>query len=139
MAIPQESDPCSRVSSEQERAMALFVFLSLIELAALVFVLRWDLGQPHGAVDAVVRVIAATLAGGMLAIWIVGATLLPRLNDEAKQDGNTFGTPSITDARAVANEVIETAPVSMDLAAAIGAGFGFFVALASIGSFRRVA
>jgi hypothetical protein len=119
--------------------MALFVFLSLVHLGVLVFVLRWAFGQPHGAVDAVVRVIAATVAGAMLAAWIVGATLLPRLNEEAKQDGNTLGAPSITDARAIANDVVETAPVSMDLAAAVGAGVGFFVALASIGSFRRVA
>jgi hypothetical protein len=92
--------------------MFLFVFVSLVQLGLLVFVLRWAFGQPHGMLDASVRVLVATVAGSMLAIWIVAAALVPQLNEEAKQDGSTFGAPSITDARTMVDEVVASAPTA---------------------------
>jgi hypothetical protein len=115
------------------------VFMAIVSLGCLVFVVRWALSPPNGPLDGTVRVLAATVAGGMIAFWVVAASIAPQLKEDAAQSGISVVAPSSEDARTLLEDVELSAPVGLDIAAGIGAGAGFFIALASVGSYRRMA
>jgi hypothetical protein len=115
------------------------VFMAIVSLGCLVFVVRWALSPPNGPLDGTVRVLAATVAGGMIAFWVVAASIAPQIKDGAAQSGISAVAPTSDDARTLLEDVELTAPVGLDIAAGIGAGAGFFIALASVGSYRRMA
>lgn len=119
--------------------MFLFFFGLMVVLVVAMFAVRYALSAPHGALDGTVRVVIATIFGGVMAAWIVGASTMPDLNRIAHERGDTFGMPSVAETRELLRSVQLSSPVSLDLAAAIGAGLGFFVSLASVGSYRRTA
>ena len=117
--------------------MFALIFLAIVSLGFLLIIVRWALQPPHGPLDGTARVLAATVAGGLIAFWVVAASIAPQLNREARQQGTAISAPSVTDARGLVDEVALSAPIGMDIAAGIGAGVGFFIALASVGSYRR--
>ena len=117
--------------------MFLMVLLAVIALGILIFVMRWALSQPNGPLDGAARVLAATIAGGLIAAWLVAASLAPQLNEDTRATSGSIKPPTQGDARHLLNEILLSAPVSLDLAAGVGAGIGFFIALASVGSYRR--
>jgi hypothetical protein len=117
--------------------MFMMVLLGIIALAVLIFTMRWALSQPHGPLDGAARVLAATIAGGLIAAWLVAASLAPQLNEDTRTTSGSIKPPTQGDARHLLDEIVLSAPVSLDIAAAVGAGVGFFIALASVGSYRR--
>ncbi len=117
--------------------MFLLVLVSVISLGSLLFTIRWALSPPHGSFDETIRVLVATIAGGMIAFWVVGASLAPQLNETARQNATALAAPTPENLRALAEDIILSAPIGVDIAAGIGAGVGFFIALASVGSYRR--
>ena len=119
--------------------MFAIIFMALVSLGCLVFVVRWALSPPNGPLDGTVRVLAATVAGGLVAFWVVTASIAPQLKDDAAQSGVSVVAPSTDEARTLLEVVEMSAPVGLDIAAGIGAGAGFFIALASVGSYRRMA
>ena len=117
--------------------MFVLVVMSVISLGALVFTLRWTLSPPHGAFDGTIRVLVATAVGGMIAFWVVAASMAPQLNDTARQQATALVAPTPENLRTLAEDILASAPIGVDIAAGIGAGLGFFIALASVGSYRR--
>ena len=119
--------------------MFALVFLALVSLACVGFVVRWCLSPPAGPLDGTVRVLIATAAGGLIAFWIVTASIAPQLTKDAKENGVSAIAPTSEDAGNLFEDVELSAPVGLDIATGIGAGAGFFIALASVGSYRRTA
>ena len=119
--------------------MFAIIFMALVSLGCLVFVVRWALSAPNGPLDGTVRVLSATVAGGLIAFWVVAASIAPQLKDDAAQSSISVLAPTSTEARTLFEDVELSAPVGLDIAAGIGAGAGFFIALASVGSYRRMA
>ena len=117
--------------------MFFLIFAGVIGLGGLGLVIRWALSAPHGPLDGTARVVAGTVAGGLLAAWIVSASLGPHLNEVARRESAGMAPPSISQSRAIMEEVLLGAPVGITLAAGIGAGLGFFITLASVGSYRQ--
>ena len=83
--------------------------------------------------------LTTTVAGGLIGFWVVAASIAPQIKNDAAQSGISVLAPASEDARTLFEGVELSAPVGLDIAAGIGAGAGFFVALASLGSYRRMA
>jgi hypothetical protein len=118
--------------------MFVIVFMAIVSLGCLFFVVRWTLAPPNGPLDGTVRVLVATVAGGLIAFWVVAASIAPQLKDDAERNGLASIAPSEEEARTFIKDVELSAPIGIEIAAGIGAGAGFFIALASVGSYRRL-
>lgn len=97
--------------------MFLLALMSVVSLGGILVTVRWALQAPHGPLDGAARVLAATIAGGVLAFWIVAASMAPEVNENAKNRATALEAPTVEDARAIATEIIASAPVGMDIAA----------------------
>jgi hypothetical protein len=113
------------------------VFVAVVSLGCLVFIAKWSLSPPNGPFDGTARVLAGTVAGALLAFWIVAASIAPQLNEDARMNATNVTTPSEAQARTLFDDIVLSAPIGVDIATAIGAGAGFVIALASVGSYRR--
>lgn len=119
--------------------MFALIMLAIVSLGCMLFIVRWSLSPPRGPLDGTVRVLASTLAGGLIAFWVLAAAIAPQLNRDARQSGIAEIAPTTADARSLIEDIQLSAPIGVDIATGIGAGVGFFIALASVGSYRRVA
>ena len=117
--------------------MFALVFLALASLGVLLFVVKWALSPPNGALDGAVRIVLCTACGALIAFWIVAASMAPELNKEARLNGTGVLAPGSAQTRSLYDEVVVGAPIGVDVAAAVGAAAGFIIAIASVGSYRR--
>lgn len=116
--------------------MFLLLALAISSVIALFFTLRWALSPPGSPLDGSVRVLAASIAGGVLAFWVLGASIARELTDDARTMG---GTPLSERVAALYDVIYTSAPISAELALVVGACLGFFIGMASVGSYKRTA
>jgi hypothetical protein len=117
--------------------MFFLVCVAVASLGCLIFVVKWSLSAPHGPFDGTARVLTGTVAGAMLAFWIVAASIAPQLNEDVRANATDIVAPTESQARSRYDDIQLSAPIGIEVATAIGAGAGFIIALASVGSYRR--